>query len=60
MATHSSILAWKIPCTEEPGSLHTLHRIEKSQTGLKRLSTVPKPIMAFILTNHTYSDPICK
>ena len=20
MATHSSILAWKIPCTEEPGS----------------------------------------
>ena len=21
MATHSSILAWKIPCTEEPGNL---------------------------------------
>ena len=21
MATHSSILAWRIPCTEEPGSL---------------------------------------
>ena len=21
MATHSSILAWKIPCTEEPGRL---------------------------------------
>ena len=21
MATHSSILAWKIPCTEEPGGL---------------------------------------
>ena len=20
MATHSSILAWRIPCTEEPGS----------------------------------------
>ena len=22
MATHSSILAWKIPGTEEPGALH--------------------------------------
>ena len=21
MATHSSVLAWKIPCTEEPGGL---------------------------------------
>ena len=23
MATHSSILAWKIPSTEEPGSLYS-------------------------------------
>ena len=23
MATHSSILAWRIPWTEEPGGLHT-------------------------------------
>ena len=23
MATHSSILAWEIPWTEEPGGLHT-------------------------------------
>ena len=22
MATHSTILAWRIPCTEEPGGLH--------------------------------------
>ena len=22
MATHSSILAWRIPCTEEPGGLY--------------------------------------
>ena len=29
MATHSSILAWKIPWTEEPGGLHCvgLHRV---------------------------------
>ena len=24
MATHSSILAWEIPCTEEPGALQSL------------------------------------
>ena len=24
MATHSSTLAWKIPCTEEPGRLHSI------------------------------------
>ena len=24
MATHSSTLAWKIPCTEEPGRLQSL------------------------------------
>ena len=34
MATHSSILAWKIPWTEEPGSLW----VTKSWTWLKRLS----------------------
>ena len=30
MATHSSILAWKIPWTEEPGMLHSIasHRVE--------------------------------
>ena len=24
MVTHSSILAWRIPCTEEPGGLHSM------------------------------------
>ena len=36
MATHSSILAWRIPWTEEPGGL--LHGVAQSQTQLKRLS----------------------
>ena len=27
MATHSSILAWKIPWTEKPGWLHTVHGV---------------------------------
>ena len=37
MATHSSILAWRIPWTEEPGGLQSIS-ITKSQTQLKWLS----------------------
>ena len=33
MATHSSILAWRIPWTEEPGS-SAVQRIAKGLTGL--------------------------
>ena len=25
MASHSSIIAWRIPWTEEPGGLHSVH-----------------------------------
>ena len=32
MATNSSILAWEVPWTEEPG---TVHRVAKSQTRLE-------------------------
>ena len=32
-ATHSSILAWEIPWTEEPGGLQSMWS-QKSQTGL--------------------------
>ena len=34
-ATHSSILAWKIPWTEEPGGLWSMG-LQKSQTGGKQ------------------------
>ena len=38
MATHFSILAWRIPYTEDPGG--SIDRgVAKNQTGLKRLST---------------------
>ena len=37
MATHSSILAWRIPCTEEPGGLQSMG--SQSQTQLKRLNS---------------------
>ena len=37
MSTHSSVLAWRIPGTEEPGGLPS--RVAQSQTWLKRLSS---------------------
>ena len=39
MATHSSVLAWRIPGTGEPGGLPSvgLHRVGRTQ--LKRLSS---------------------
>ena len=35
MATLSSITAWRIPWTEEPGELLVVHGVPKSQTQLK-------------------------
>ena len=32
MATHSSILAWRIPWTEEPGGLQSMGRTESDTT----------------------------
>ena len=37
MATHSSILVWRIPRTEEPGGLQSMGL--QSRKRLKRLST---------------------
>ena len=34
MATHSSILVWEIPWTEEHGGLQSVHGLTKSQTQL--------------------------
>ena len=44
MATHSSILAWRIPGTEEPGGLlsmgsHRVYGVAQSRKWLKRLSS---------------------
>ena len=39
MATHSSILAWRIPWTEEPGGL--VHGVAKSQTRLSNFHVFP-------------------
>ena len=37
MATHSNVLAWKIPWMEEPGRL-IVHGVAKSQTGLSNFT----------------------
>ena len=34
MATHSSVLAWEVPWTEEPGGLQSMWS-QKSQTQLR-------------------------
>ena len=49
MATHSSSLAWKIPWTEEPA---TVHAVSKSQT---RLSNFTFPSLVII-----HSDNCCE
>ena len=45
MATHSSILAWRIPWTGEPGGLQSMGL--QSQTQLKQLSTGRGPHTQF-------------
>ena len=39
MTTHSSILAWRIPWTKEPGGA-TVHGVTKSQMRLKEHADV--------------------
>ena len=48
MATHSSILAWRIPWTEEPGGLQSMGS-QESDT-IERLRT--RAHIVFILLNH--------
>ena len=54
MATHSSILAWKIPLTEEPGRLQTIGRKESDMTGATEHSTAQN----LLFTGSVISDPL--
>ena len=46
MATHSSVLAWRIPGTGEPGGLPSAGLVAESRTRLKRLrSSRHRPIL---------------
>ena len=53
MATHSSILAWRIPWTEEPGGLHTVHGVARVEHGL-----VTKPPPARTLRSRERRTPL--
>ena len=46
MATHSSILAWRVPRTEEPGRLQSIKL--QCRTRLKRLSTAQHSIVSWM------------
>ena len=58
MATHSSILAWRIPWTEEPGGLQSISHKESDTTGATEhahrqrmfLGQQTKPKASFITT----------
>ena len=47
MATHSSVLAWRIPGTGEPGGLPSLG--SQSRTRLKRLSSSSSVITRLLI-----------
>ena len=40
MATNSSILAWRIPWSEEPGGLQTISRCHKESDTIEQLTLV--------------------
>ena len=44
MVTHSSVLAWRIPGTGEPGGLPSVG-FAQSRTRLKRLSSSSSPVI---------------
>ena len=47
MATHSRVLAWRIPGTGEPGGLHSpVYGVAQSRTRLKRLSSSSREMWA--------------
>ena len=47
MATHSNIIACRIPWTEEPGGLHTVHAITESDTTEQLTHTGASIILMF-------------
>ena len=64
MPTHSSVLAWKIPWTEDPGGLQSmgsqrLHRTEwlaHTHTGYKKKKINTQKSVAFLYSNNQRSE----
>ena len=51
MATYSSILAWSIPWTEEPGGWATVHGVANSRTRLSTYAENAHIINKYLLYN---------
>ena len=49
MATHSSVLAWRIPWTEEPGGLPSieLHRLDTTEATQQQQQQDPVSVLAY-------------
>ena len=59
MATHSSILAWRVPWTEEPGGLQSMG-VTRSQTRLSKHSvTHQRCAVAWAKPQLEFSSPDC-
>ena len=56
MATHSSVLAWRIPGTEEPGGLPSMgsHRVKHDCGDLATAAAIQHVIIFFKSRNPTY------
>ena len=56
MATHSSVLAWRIPWTEKPGRLQSmgLHRVGHDWSDLA--AAAAQLVHKYILQNYTFSN----
>ena len=62
MATHSSILAWRVPWTEEPGALQSIgsHRVGHDLRDLALMHTIFKGYFPFIvITKYWLHSPCC-
>ena len=50
MATYSSILAWKIPWTEEPGRLQSMDLKQLDMTEHEHIQTLKGVVWLYVLT----------
>ena len=58
MATHSSVLAWKIPWTEKPDRLQSTGSKELDMTEQLRPSPLPGGKIKFIILPYSYDKNI--
>ena len=66
MATHSSLLSWRIPCTEEPGGLQSVGHKEFDMTEHAGGPVTPRHSASaqsiakgFVSKFHTFQPPAC-